>query len=488
MKPFVIWTLQRTGGTNLTQRLVERSSRPGIEHEPLNIGRVMGMVTEQWTRSKDRAALTQAMAALCTRGVNVKHCVEMVPWEVTEAFVEASITAGCHHLVLYRRQPLARLLSLHFAKVSGIWGPEQKERPAEVADPASAQLPIPSLVQHETRCAALLQKVWNTLVVKSPSVLALAFEDIYASPRPQAASRLAWLLGALQLSDDPLRDKRFVDEVLNKGHQGTRDSYDRFDGIAELEQQLQRVTRFIPRRSLACLETISLAPEHPWIHRAAIDAHPPIFGLGQPIRLGGVAVLTPQAPTEPRLMYASEEGTQPVYWNMESKGMRDKFKDSPNGARSRFDFICPRLDSSTRLEIHHAGDAPSPLPLLALRSVRPAPRRIHIAIVSMLKEAAPQPNDPDLLVLLRETIDAMPADSRGLLWHQSDILLDVMAGAPRDKVAERLNQLRTLQAEANNTVPFEAIEHKLQALLAEREAPARSFLPLIRAEHNDVCI
>jgi hypothetical protein len=489
MKPFVIWTLQRTGGTNLTQRLVERSSHPSIEHEPLNIGRVMGAVTENWLRSKDRAALNQAMTGLCARSVNIKHCVELVPWEVTEALVEASIAAGYHHLLLYRRQPLARLLSLHFAKVSGIWGPGHKNRPAESSDAAVARLPIPSLAQHEARCASTLQRVWDTLAAESPSVLALAFEDIYVSPRPQAAWRLASLLGALQLSDDPLRDKRFVDEVLNKGQQGTRDSYDRFEGIAELEQQLRRVPRFIPRRALACLETISLAPEHPWIHRAAIDSHPPIFGLGQPIRLGGVAVLTPQASAGPRLMYASDEGTQPVYWNMESKGMRDKFKDSPNGARSRFDFVCPRLDSSTRLEIHHAGDMPSPLPLLALRTVRPPPRRIHLAIVSMLKDAAPQPNDPDLLALLREAIEAMPADSRGLLWHQSDVLLDVMAGAMRDEVAPRLSDLRALHAEAASLQAFEVIDHKLQALVTQREAASMaSFTPPVRAMNSDVCI
>jgi hypothetical protein len=509
MKPFIIWTLQRTGGTNLTQRLVDRSSHPGIEHEPLNIGRAMGAVTEQWLRSKDRAALTGAMTGLCARGVNIKHCVELVPREVTESLIDASIAAGYHHLVLYRRQPLGRLLSLHFAKVSGIWGPGQKEQPAEVADPASASLPIASLVQHETRCAAALQKVWNTLIAQSPSVLAVAFEDIYACARPQAAARLACLLGALRLSTDPLRDKRFVDEVLNKGQQGTRDSYDRFEGIAELEQQLQRVPRFFPRRSLACLETIALAPEHPWVHRAVIDAHPAIFGLGEPIKLGGVAVLTADAPPQPRLMYTSDEATQPVYWNMESKGMRDKFKDSPNSARSRFEFICPQLDSSTRLEIHHAGQAPSPLPLLALRTVKPAPRRIHLAIVSMLKDAAPQPNDPDLLALLRETIDAMPAEGRALLWHQSDVLLDVMAGAPRDDVAQRLRALRALHAEADSLQHFEVIAHKLQALLDQRAAdlaaaaaapPAAAsmaasaapssaaFTPAARAVPSDVCI
>lgn len=489
MNPFVIWTLQRTGGTNLTQRLVERSSRPGIEHEPLNIGRAMGAVTQQWMQSKDRAALSQAMTALCARGVNVKHCVELVPWEVTEAFVEATIAAGYRHLMLYRRSPLERLLSLQFAKISGIWGPGQKSQVVEQAGPISTRLPVASLVEHETHCATTLQKVWDTLVVRSPSVLALAFEDVYEADRPHAAWRLACVLGGLRLSEDPLRDKRFVDDVLNKGEQGTRDRYGRFEGIAELQQQLQRVPHFFARRSLACLETIALAPEHPWVHRAVVDTHPPIFGLGEPIKLGGVVVMTAQSPAKPRLMYSGDEAIQPIYWNIESKGMRDKFKDSPNSARSRFEMICPQLDSGTRLELHHAGTAPSPLPLLALRAIKPPPRRIHLAIASMLKDAAQQPIHADVLMLLRETIDAMPAEGRAVLWHQSDVLLDVMAGQPRDALEPRLAHLRDLHEAAGSLQPFELLGPKLQALLERGDTAAVAAIPSrARTMPSDVCI
>jgi hypothetical protein len=187
-------------------------------------------------------------------------------------------------------------------------------------------------------------------------------------------------------------------------------------------------------------------------------------------------------------MYASDEGTQPIYWGIESKGMREKFKDSPNSARSRFDFVCPQLDSSTRLEIHHSGNAPSPLPLLALRTVRPPPRRIHLAIVSMLKEATRPPNDPDLLVLLRAAIDAMPTEGRGLLWHQSDTLLDVMAGAMPEAVAERISQLRTLHTEANSLQHFELMEQRLQSLLAGRKAPVSAPFAMAHAVPSDVCI
>jgi hypothetical protein len=37
--PFIIWTMQRTGGTTLTDLLMSMSEHPGAEHEPFNWAR-----------------------------------------------------------------------------------------------------------------------------------------------------------------------------------------------------------------------------------------------------------------------------------------------------------------------------------------------------------------------------------------------------------------------------------------------------------------
>ncbi len=46
VRPFIIWTLQRTGGTNLTVRLVELSGLESFPHEPFNIERIHGHITK----------------------------------------------------------------------------------------------------------------------------------------------------------------------------------------------------------------------------------------------------------------------------------------------------------------------------------------------------------------------------------------------------------------------------------------------------------
>jgi hypothetical protein len=110
--PFVVWTLQRTGGTNLTARLVELAGLKSAPHEPFNVGRVYGYITQAWQSDQDRVSLRQAVAEVAAKGEVIKHCVETVPWEITEALLEATHAAGYRHLFLYRRHAAERLLSL----------------------------------------------------------------------------------------------------------------------------------------------------------------------------------------------------------------------------------------------------------------------------------------------------------------------------------------------------------------------------------------
>lgn len=82
LRPFVIWTLQRTGGTNLTRQLVRLSGLPRTEHEPFNEGRAYGHVTAAWRKDRDALAMGAAMQEIAAEHQVIKHCVEMVPPEI----------------------------------------------------------------------------------------------------------------------------------------------------------------------------------------------------------------------------------------------------------------------------------------------------------------------------------------------------------------------------------------------------------------------
>lgn len=175
LRPFVIWTLQRTGGTNLTRQLVRLSGLPRTEHEPFNEGRAYGHVTAAWRKDRDALAMGAAMQEIAAEHQVIKHCVEMVPPEINGGLALATAAAGYQHVFLYRRQPKGRLLSLHYARVSGIWGNRMKTgQPPTEEELRRHPLPVNELVERERRGMRALQRVWDGLVEMGVHPLAIA--------------------------------------------------------------------------------------------------------------------------------------------------------------------------------------------------------------------------------------------------------------------------------------------------------------------------
>lgn len=245
--PLLIWTLQRSGGTNLTRRLEAWCGLPAAEHEPFNREREFGAVTQGWMDSGDRAALASAVRQACGRRGLIKHCVELVPWEVSEALAEQSSALGWRHLFLYREQPRDRLLSLVFAKRSGVWAPgKARKELGDVAPIVSNALPVNWMIERETLCAERLNAAWALLKRLGQQPVALSFESVYQATPEAATQRLQTLLTELQRSGGAEADARFAQEVLGRGDQGTREHYSEFRGIARLEAALKTVARFQP--------------------------------------------------------------------------------------------------------------------------------------------------------------------------------------------------------------------------------------------------
>lgn len=162
-KPFIIWTVQRTGGTNLTKSLVKLSSY-AIEQEPFNRPRMYGHITKAWDQNRDPDALRAAVQETTTGAHNVKHCVETIPWEVSEAILRSTNISIYNHLFLVREDSLPRLLSMEYAKRTNVWGPTH-EAPDREADPAfETPLNVAQLLKHETMSIERLNRAWDSLL------------------------------------------------------------------------------------------------------------------------------------------------------------------------------------------------------------------------------------------------------------------------------------------------------------------------------------
>lgn len=247
--PLLIWTLQRSGGTNLTRQLERWCGLPAAEHEPFNQERQFGHVMRRWREQPDPVELADGIAAACRQRGLIKHCVELVPWELSDGLAQQASALGWRHLFLYREQPQDRLLSLVFAKRSGVWGPGKlREDLSDVAPVMENALPVKWMLERETLCAQRLNAAWKRLKSLGQKPVAVSYESIYRQPRAAAAATLRQMLTQLDMADDtpPEAFEDFVAQVLGHGDQDTRTHYSAFRGIKRLAEGLKGVPRFLP--------------------------------------------------------------------------------------------------------------------------------------------------------------------------------------------------------------------------------------------------
>jgi hypothetical protein len=358
--PFIVWTLQRTGGTNLARRLFEASGLPGTDgrpletgtfvdgvtdawklHEPFNYGsegRVFGFASEAWIKRSDATALDAVTDAVCARGLPLKHCVEMVPAEVTLSLINASVRHGYRHVFLFRRNPLGRLLSMEFARRSGVWGPNLKGSAAPDTVVFAKPLDIDMLAEHERSSAGKLEHAWRAIEAASGRLLPVAYEDIYQPRSPlQAHERLLHLLHFLGLDKGRERNRAFVSEIIGSGDQGTRDRYGAFAGITELQARLASLKLFDRSDGARSLRTQHASALPAWVAHANIDTLPALCWPDMPFEVGGVVVLDKDSPAGARLRVDGFESAD-AHWQLPSPRMAARFPAAGNAACARFRF------------------------------------------------------------------------------------------------------------------------------------------------------
>ena len=119
--PFIIWTMQRTGGISLFTALSSVSEHPAAENEPFDYD---GQRDRQFTDVGRRMPTYEQEKGL--RGIVdsrwlIKHCYELFPDSFNLRLAEISTRAGYQHIHRYRENEVARLVSRGFAQRYGTW-------------------------------------------------------------------------------------------------------------------------------------------------------------------------------------------------------------------------------------------------------------------------------------------------------------------------------------------------------------------------------
>ncbi len=219
--PFIIWTMQRTGGTTLASLLSNLSEFPKIQHEPFNVERELGWITKGW-RETDTPAKTRKniLDALEPRPI-IKHCYELVPEKFNIELLTTTKKLGYKHFILDRRDEQKRILSLELAKLTGAWGGKGVRENYDSIRSGKTKLEN----MNKSRALAHMAKCYNSRLILSKqmkrcgvSPFVVYFEDVY-SDLEAGKKRISEMLSFVDItpSDFDDYDKRVDEALLTRG-------------------------------------------------------------------------------------------------------------------------------------------------------------------------------------------------------------------------------------------------------------------------------
>ncbi len=300
---------------------------------------------------RDKESLDEAIKKVVAEEKVIKHCVETVPWEVTESLALASIQAGYNHLFLYRRNALDRLLSLHFARITGIWGRNMEKFGKIIGAPEVSKktdqnvdiirvirenpIPVEDLIRHEIKCVNIMNRLWDLLSENGANLIALAYEDVYkAQNLEQVVETLETVINKLGLEIPREKFIEWVKKVGGRGDQGTRNFYRQMIGYEELARRCEDLPMFMSDSRNLFVRT--LYNRHPWISCAFVDVRPERTVLDQSFEIGGVCVLSKDAPDGLKLEAEIGGIRVPLQWGLPSQRMAKEYPNAKNSTNARW--------------------------------------------------------------------------------------------------------------------------------------------------------
>lgn len=206
--PWIILTLRRTGGTELTSALARLSAFPTIEHEPFNPERKLGAITQGFQTHQDPDRLRTEIDAALAQSPNIKHCIEVLPIALTRALIEVAQARGYHIIVLTRRDEARRIGSLLLAQATGAWGAQAAATiyPQILAGEREAQpIDLDKLAHRVHVDYAALGQTLTLLRNRAMAHDWAVFEEIYLSDTPSNCQvvEIAEKAGIAAQPDDP---------------------------------------------------------------------------------------------------------------------------------------------------------------------------------------------------------------------------------------------------------------------------------------------
>ena len=220
-KPFIIWTMRRTGGTALTDLLMEMSEYETIDHEPFQHQRKFGYITASFSEQQDKTDNPEVISLLESAFVNkplIKHCYEITGSNFNETLVHFLKNSDYKHIFLIRRDEVSRVLSLFLAYMSDVWGKHGSEGMYEMIRNGEKILPsfdLEAMRKEEEYSTKQTTHIREVLCRESIEFRDVYFEDLYSGSKESRESNLYALLDYLEFDTETItQHKEMIKHIL----------------------------------------------------------------------------------------------------------------------------------------------------------------------------------------------------------------------------------------------------------------------------------
>jgi hypothetical protein len=244
--PFFIWTIQRTGGTSLTELLMKMSEHKAVEHEPFNWRyhkpRQFGAVARNWVETQDLPTLQAALHAIFSEHYLIKHCYELHGTPLNVQILRAAAKTNYRHILLLRRDELSRLASKFIAEANGTWFKDYADQVyAGIASQKRKLQPLPvgevvATYEHCRRTTDRIREVLNRLDANRREIW---YEDIFTGDRETRLANLHELFHFLGFTPGTIAAHQDdIEEKIFRSGQNTGDILQFVPNLAEVRQAL----------------------------------------------------------------------------------------------------------------------------------------------------------------------------------------------------------------------------------------------------------
>ena len=246
--PFFIWTMQRTGGTSLTDLLMQMSEHPGAEHEPFNWAkkkpRQFWPITEAWGETKDVVALSNSLDEVFAQKYLIKHCYELHGMPFNLHIMRAAAKADYRHILLLRRDESSRLISKFIAEAQGTWFKDYANKVFDEVAQGQRKLgplPVERVIAHYKHCRENTKVIRANLKELGVNCAEVYYEDLYVGDREPRLARLHKLVDFLGFTPEEVasNEKKIQHTIFHTG-QNTRAVAPFVPNLAEVTEALAK--------------------------------------------------------------------------------------------------------------------------------------------------------------------------------------------------------------------------------------------------------